>query len=47
MGVAENGEKALEIINELKPEIAVLDIDMPKMTGIQVLKNLNKSKIRN
>lgn len=44
IGEAENGERALEIINDLKPDIAVLDIDMPKMTGIQVLKSLNKSK---
>lgn len=44
-GVAENGEKALEIIKELKPDIAVLDIDMPKLTGIQVLKKLNEEKI--
>ncbi len=45
IGEAENGEKVLEIINELKPEIAVLDIDMPKMTGIQVLKSLTKAKV--
>lgn len=41
---AENGEKALGIIDELNPEIAILDIDMPKMTGLQVLKELKKSK---
>lgn len=46
IGEAENGERALEIINESKPDIAVLDIDMPKMTGIQVLKSLNKSKVQ-
>jgi len=28
IGEADNGEKALEIIQELKPDIAVLDIDM-------------------
>jgi len=44
IGEAENGEKALELIIELNPLIAVLDIDMPKMSGIQVLKSLNKSK---
>ncbi|HMS65143.1 MAG TPA: response regulator transcription factor [Ignavibacteria bacterium] len=43
-GIAENGEKALEIITELKPEIALLDIDMPKMTGLQVLKEMKKLK---
>lgn len=33
---AENGQKALEIIREQKPHIAVLDIDMPGLTGIEV-----------
>lgn len=45
IGFAENGEKAYEIIKELQPDIAVLDIDMPKMTGMQVLKKLNGEKI--
>lgn len=44
IGFAENGEKALEKIDELNPDIALLDIDMPKMTGLQVLKELKKSK---
>ncbi|MDQ3020972.1 MAG: response regulator transcription factor [Bacteroidota bacterium] len=45
IGEAENGEDSLKLINDLKPMIAVLDIDMPKMSGIQVLKNLNKLKV--
>ncbi|MBV6479335.1 MAG: Transcriptional regulatory protein DegU [Ignavibacteria bacterium] len=44
LAVAENGEKALEKIEELNPDIALLDIDMPKMTGLQVLKNLKEKK---
>lgn len=44
IGYAENGEKALEKIDELNPEIALLDIDMPKMTGLQVLKQMKKSR---
>lgn len=43
LGLAENGEKAVRIIDELKPEIALLDIDMPKMTGLQVLKHLKNA----
>ncbi len=42
---ADNGETALIKILELIPDIALLDIDMPKMTGIQVLKELKKRKI--
>jgi DNA-binding NarL/FixJ family response regulator len=35
-----DGEAALEIIRETKPAIAVLDIAMPKMSGIDVLNAL-------
>ena len=44
IGTADNGEKAIQIIEELKPDIALLDIDMPKMTGLQVLKRLRELK---
>ncbi|MEO8664759.1 MAG: response regulator transcription factor [Ignavibacteria bacterium] len=40
IGEADNGSKALELINELKPDIAVLDIDMPKKTGLEILREL-------
>ncbi len=45
IGEADNGEKALGMIQELKPDIALLDIDMPKMSGIDVLKEMKKKKI--
>ncbi|HRI85205.1 MAG TPA: response regulator transcription factor [Ignavibacteria bacterium] len=45
IGVADNGEKAIQKIEELKPDIALLDIEMPKMTGLQVLKKLRELKI--
>jgi len=44
LGYAENGEQTLEKIKELNPVIALLDIDMPKMTGLQVLNKLNIEK---
>lgn len=40
IGEADNGAKALELIKEKKPDIALLDIDMPKMTGLEVLKQI-------
>ncbi|MBK8552122.1 MAG: response regulator transcription factor [Ignavibacteria bacterium] len=43
IGEADNGAKALELILELKPDVAVLDIDMPKKTGLEVLKELKDS----
>ena len=46
IGEADNGEKALEIIHELKPDIAVLDIDMPKKTGLDVIRELKDSNTK-
>lgn len=40
---AGDGEKALELIKVKKPDIAILDIDMPKKTGLEVLKEISKS----
>ncbi len=40
---AGDGVKALELIYEKKPDIAILDIDMPQKTGLEVLKELNKN----
>ncbi|MDQ3021793.1 MAG: response regulator transcription factor [Bacteroidota bacterium] len=45
IGEADNGEKAIELIQELKPDIALLDIDMPKLSGMDVLKEMKKKKI--
>jgi two-component system chemotaxis response regulator CheB len=38
VGEAEDGVVALEKIRNLKPEIVLLDIEMPKLDGIGVLK---------
>jgi DNA-binding NarL/FixJ family response regulator len=37
---AENGEKALKLINIHNPEVVVLDCNMPMMNGIEVLENI-------
>jgi len=42
---AENGEEALRLIEESKPDIALLDVDMPKMDGFQLVKELRRRKI--
>ena len=39
MGEANNGEEAQTLILDLKPKIAVLDIQMPKLSGLQVARN--------
>lgn len=37
IGEAEDGESALEMVNGLKPDILFLDIQMPVMTGVEIV----------
>jgi DNA-binding NarL/FixJ family response regulator len=46
VAVASDGEQALRLIKEHSPDIAVLDMNMPKMTGLNVLKELKKAELR-
>jgi two-component system, LytTR family, response regulator len=40
VGEAADGKSALAQINQLQPEVAFMDIQMPEMTGLEVLKRL-------
>lgn len=40
-GVAENPLKATGLINELEPDLVFLDINMPKMSGLDFLRSAN------
>jgi YesN/AraC family two-component response regulator len=42
---AENGVKAWQLIREKKPDLAILDIRMPEMNGIEVLKKIRELKM--
>ncbi|MCK9592681.1 MAG: chemotaxis-specific protein-glutamate methyltransferase CheB [Methanoregula sp.] len=44
VGTASNGLDALEKIQEIHPDLITLDIEMPKMNGLEVLKELKKIK---
>ena len=42
VGQTENGLDTLQLVNDLHPDVLVLDMSMPHMDGIEVLKNLQK-----
>ena len=42
-GEAENGARAVEKYNELKPDLVLMDITMPEMDGIQALKKIKSN----
>jgi DNA-binding NarL/FixJ family response regulator len=46
VGQAEDGTGALASIRELNPDVVILDIRMPEMNGIDVLKELQNDKLR-
>ena len=40
IGEATDGDTALEMVTKLKPNIVLLDVIMPKVNGIEALKNI-------
>lgn len=45
VGVANDGERALDQIKSLRPDLVTLDLEMPKLDGIGVLRELKRQKI--
>ncbi|OUR71130.1 DNA-binding response regulator [Methylophaga sp. 41_12_T18] len=39
---ASNGEQAYQLVNELKPDIVVLDMIMPGMSGLETLRRIHR-----
>ena len=46
VGEASDGETALQLIETHQPDVAVLDIDMPRIGGFDVVRELERKKIR-
>jgi DNA-binding NarL/FixJ family response regulator len=44
IGEAENGKEALGLVEELTPDVLILDINMPVMGGIEALEILQRQK---
>ncbi|MDN4525797.1 response regulator transcription factor [Fictibacillus fluitans] len=45
VGQAENGEMALSMITSLKPDVCLMDIEMPLMSGLEVAEELKRKKL--
>lgn len=45
VGEAENGAEAIEIIETTKPDLALLDLQMPEVSGLEVVKFLKKTSL--
>lgn len=42
IGEAESGKKAVQLASELKPNVLLLDLEMPEMDGVEVLRQMRE-----
>ena len=45
VGESDCGEKAIDLIKKLKPDIAVIDLSMPDISGLEVVKEIRKTNL--
>lgn len=43
VGEAENGKVAIDLYNELKPDLVSMDITMPEMNGVEAVKEIKNN----
>ena len=43
-GEAGDGARALELINEVQPELVLLDLNMPQLGGLEVLRQIQEER---
>ncbi|OXM85504.1 response regulator [Paenibacillus rigui] len=44
IGEAENGEAALQLMEELQPDVILMDLNMPQMSGLETMQILKERK---
>lgn len=44
LGEASDGDEAVRLCQDLKPRIAVLDISMPRLTGIEAARRIKRNR---
>jgi DNA-binding NarL/FixJ family response regulator len=45
LGEASNGQEAIDLVRELKPDVLIMDIMMPRMNGIQAAEQIQDLKL--
>lgn len=45
VGEAENGKIALEMINELSPDLVIMDLNMPEMDGMELIQKMKDAHL--
>ena len=46
VGTATNGDIGLRLVREIVPELVFLDIELPDMTGVEFLEQINELLIK-
>jgi NarL family two-component system response regulator LiaR len=46
VGEASNGEEAVKLVSEIKPDVAIMDIAMPKLNGIEATRQIKLTNPR-
>lgn len=46
VGLAKNGEEAVEMVNDLQPDVCIMDIEMPIKTGLDAAETLRDNECK-
>ena len=47
VGEANNGNSAIEVIRRIKPDVVLLDVNMPGMSGVEVVQESKRATRQN